>query len=107
MAMRFTDRFLAVDWGTTNRRVFVIEDSLVIETARDGLGVTAVSDFAAEAEAIRARFGDLPMLMAGMVGSTIGWREAPYVPAPAGGRRGRYANDNYSPPHRVQPSANP
>ena len=84
MAMRFTDRFLAVDWGTTNRRVFVIEDSLVIETARDGLGVTAVSDFAAEAEAIRARFGDLPMLMAGMVGSTIGWREAPYVPAPAG-----------------------
>ena len=84
MAMRFTDRFLAVDWGTTNRRVFVIEDSLVIESARDGLGVTAVSDFAAEAEAIRARFGDLPMLMAGMVGSTIGWREAPYVPAPAG-----------------------
>lgn len=76
--------FLAVDWGTTNRRVYRIEDGAVVATERDALGVTAVSDFAGELEAIRARFGDLPVLMAGMVGSTIGWREAPYVPAPAG-----------------------
>jgi 2-dehydro-3-deoxygalactonokinase len=32
---------------------------------------------------IRARLGDLPMLMAGMVGSNRGWIEAPYVPCPA------------------------
>jgi 2-dehydro-3-deoxygalactonokinase len=30
------------------------------------------------------RFGDLPMLLAGMVGSNIGWRLAPYASAPAG-----------------------
>jgi len=77
-------RFLAVDWGTTNRRVFLIEGGAVQRTERDDRGVTAVSDFASEAAGIRARFGDLPMLMAGMVGSRIGWREAAYVPAPAG-----------------------
>jgi 2-dehydro-3-deoxygalactonokinase len=75
---------LAIDWGTTNRRVYRIEDGMVAATERDALGVTAVSDFAGELAAIRARFGDLPVLMAGMVGSTIGWREAPYVAAPAG-----------------------
>lgn len=80
----FAPRFLAVDWGTTNRRVFVIEDGRVTQTERDGRGVTAVTDFAAEVADIRARFGDLPMLMAGMVGSNIGWQAAPYVAAPAG-----------------------
>lgn len=82
--MSFAGTFLAIDWGTTNRRVFLIEDGQVVRTERDGRGVTAVQDFEAEAADIRARFGDLPMLMAGMVGSNIGWRAAPYVPAPAG-----------------------
>jgi 2-dehydro-3-deoxygalactonokinase len=80
----FGAHFLAVDWGTTNRRVFVIEDGRVARTERDDRGVTAVQDFAGEAAGIRARFGDLPLLMAGMVGSNIGWRLAPYVAAPAG-----------------------
>jgi 2-dehydro-3-deoxygalactonokinase len=80
----FSGAFLAVDWGTTNRRVFLIEGGQVVRTERDDKGVTSVTDFEAEAAGIRARFGDLPMLMAGMVGSNIGWRAAPYVPAPAG-----------------------
>jgi 2-dehydro-3-deoxygalactonokinase len=33
---------------------------------------------------IRARLGDHPLLLAGMVGSNRGWVEAPYVPCPAG-----------------------
>lgn len=82
--MTFGSTFLAVDWGTTNRRVFLIDGGQVVKTERDDKGVTAVEDFAAEAVAIRARFGDLPMLLAGMVGSNIGWRPAPYVAAPAG-----------------------
>ena len=82
--MSFGSHFLAVDWGTTNRRVFVIEDGRVVRTERDGKGVTSVEDFAGEAAAIRAAYGDLPMLLAGMVGSNIGWMLAPYVPAPAG-----------------------
>lgn len=82
--MSFGRTFLAVDWGTTNRRVFLIDGGVVVRTERDDRGVTSVQDFAAEAVAIRARFGDLPMLLAGMVGSNIGWRLAPYVAAPAG-----------------------
>jgi len=80
----FGSRFLAVDWGTTNRRVFLIDGGVVAKTERDDRGVTSVQDFAAEAAAIRQRFGDYPMLLAGMVGSNIGWRPAPYVAAPAG-----------------------
>ena len=33
---------------------------------------------------IRERLGDKPLLLAGMVGSNRGWKEAPYVPCPAG-----------------------
>lgn len=76
--------FLAVDWGTTNRRVYLVEGGEVVRTERDDRGVTATRDFPVAAAAIRAAFGDLPMLMAGMVGSNIGWAPAPYVPAPAG-----------------------
>ncbi len=85
-AARFGDAFLAVDWGTTNRRVYRIEGGQVVATDRDARGVTAVpaDGFPAEVADLRARFGDLPMLLAGMVGSTIGWRDVPYVGVPAG-----------------------
>lgn len=76
--------FLAVDWGTTNRRVFRFKNGAVEQTERDDRGASSVTDFASEVAAIRARFGDLPVLLAGMVGSTVGWRVVPYVSAPAG-----------------------
>lgn len=78
--------FLSIDWGTTNRRVYSIDaGGAVIETERDDRGVLAIAPggFDAEAASIRARFGDAPMLCAGMVGSKRGWHEIPYVPAPA------------------------
>ena len=84
-----TDRargpFLAVDWGTTNRRVYRVVDGRVEETQRDDRGILAVGPdgFAAEAQGIRARMGDLPMLCAGMVGSNRGWIDVPYVDCPA------------------------
>jgi 2-dehydro-3-deoxygalactonokinase len=78
---------LAVDWGTTNRRVYALDAAgAVLATERDDRGILAVGrdGFAAEAAAIRDRFGDLPMLCAGMVGSVSGWVEAAYRPCPAG-----------------------
>ena len=77
-------RFIAVDWGTTNRRSFVIEDGAVLATERDDCGASRIAPGAFEGEvaAIRERIGDLPMIMAGMVGSNIGWRNVPYVAAP-------------------------
>ena len=52
----------------------------------DGKGVLSVPDggFPAAVAEIRQRLGDKPLLLAGMVGSNRGWKEAPYVPCPAG-----------------------
>ena len=84
--MSFPGRFLAVDWGTTNRRTYLIDDGRAVRSERDGRGVMAIAPggFEAEVAAIRQAFGDLPMLLAGMVGSNIGWRQAPYAAAPVG-----------------------
>ena len=79
--------FLAVDWGTTNRRVYRIGANGTVEAdEQDGRGILSVTPgaYPAETLAIRARFGDLPMLCAGMVGSNRGWRETPYLPCPIG-----------------------
>lgn len=81
----FGSRYIGVDWGTTNRRVYLIENGCVTTSERDDRGVTAVAKdaFAAEIASLRARFGDLPLLLAGMVGSNIGWQVAPYISTPA------------------------
>lgn len=78
--------FIAVDWGTTNRRCYLIEsDGRVVRSKSDDRGILRLSgnDYAREVHAIREWFGDLPMLCAGMVGSNRGWHEIPYVEAPA------------------------
>jgi 2-dehydro-3-deoxygalactonokinase len=79
------DAFIAIDWGTTNRRAWRIEGGVAVDTLRDGDGVLAIpaGGFAAAAAQVRARLGDLPMLMAGMVGSNRGWIDAGYIPCPA------------------------
>jgi 2-dehydro-3-deoxygalactonokinase len=85
--MRWADGFIAVDWGTTNRRAYLI-DSAGRQTGEfeDGKGILSVSDggFPAAIAEVRDKLGDKPLLMAGMVGSNRGWKEAPYVPCPAG-----------------------
>ncbi len=77
---------IAVDWGTTNRRAYRVEaDGSVSDTVRDGSGMLAMAaeDYVPALATLRERLGDLPVIAAGMIGSTRGWREAPYVPAPA------------------------
>lgn len=76
---------IAVDWGTTNRRIYHLAPDGACEAERsDGMGVLSVppGGFEAEIAAMRAEFGAGPMLLAGMVGSDRGWREVPYVPCP-------------------------
>ncbi len=85
--MSFRDGYIAVDWGTTNRRAYLVGgDGSVTDSFEDERGLMAVpkGGFDAAASEIRARLGNLPMLLGGMVGSNRGWREAPYVPCPAG-----------------------
>jgi 2-dehydro-3-deoxygalactonokinase len=85
--MRWPDGFIAVDWGTTNRRAYRIDSSgACTDEFEDGKGVLSVpaGGFPAAVAEIRERLGDMPLLLAGMVGSNRGWVEAPYAPCPAG-----------------------
>lgn len=77
--------FIAVDWGSSNRRAWRIEAGSVVAEHRDGKGLRSLerAAFPAAAAELRSRLGDLPMLCAGMVGARTGWAEAPYVAAPA------------------------
>jgi 2-dehydro-3-deoxygalactonokinase len=87
MGMRWAEGFIAVDWGTTNRRAWRLDPGGGVTCEmEDDKGILSVpkGGFHAAVAEIRARLGDLPMLMAGMVGSNRGWIEAPYVPCPAG-----------------------
>lgn len=84
--MQWQDGYIAVDWGTSNRRAYRIDaGGALLASHADDRGVTDVppGEFAAATAELRARLGDLPLLMAGMIGSSRGWREAPYVPCPA------------------------
>jgi 2-dehydro-3-deoxygalactonokinase len=85
--MGWAEGFVAVDWGTTNRRAYRVgADGALLDEMEDDRGIMAVGqgDFEAAVAEIRTRMGDLPLLMAGMIGSNRGWVEAPYAPCPAG-----------------------
>jgi 2-dehydro-3-deoxygalactonokinase len=81
---------IAVDWGTTNRRAWALgRDGSVLAERGDGAGLLGVKpgDFAGSFATFAAPWlasGErLPVLMCGMVGSKLGWVEAPYIEAPA------------------------
>jgi 2-dehydro-3-deoxygalactonokinase len=85
--MRWTEGYIAVDWGTTNRRAYRIAgDGRCADEFEDSRGVLSVKagEFPDAVGEIRTRLGDQPMLLAGMIGSNRGWIEAPYIPCPAG-----------------------
>jgi len=86
--MRFREGLIAVDWGTTNRRGYLLgADGRLLDETEDDKGILSIEagGFPVAVEELRERLGDLPMLLAGMVGSNRGWIEAPYVPCPASG----------------------
>lgn len=85
--MRWSEGFIAADWGTTNRRAYLMDASgKCVEEFEDDKGIMSVpkGGFGEAVAEIRGRLGDRPLLLAGMVGSNRGWIEAPYVPCPAG-----------------------
>ena len=87
MTTGWTDGFIAVDWGTTNRRAYLVDaGGAQIDAMEDGQGILSVpaGGFGAAVGEIRARMGDRPLLMGGMIGSNRGWVEAAYAPCPAG-----------------------
>lgn len=78
--------FVAVDWGSSARRTYVVDAAgRAVRTTEDDKGTLTLprDHFAAEVASLRTKNGDMPLLLAGMVGSNRGWMEAPYVPCPA------------------------
>lgn len=85
--MRWAEGFIAVDWGTTNRRGYLIgPDGRMTAECEDDQGILSIpaGGFPNAVRELREQLGDLPLLMAGMIGSNRGWVEAPYAPCPAG-----------------------
>ena len=83
--------FLACDWGTTNMRAWVIDDQgrALRDKGFADLGVSRLKPGeAAERFITQVRPAmqaeDLPAILCGMAGSTLGWAVAPYEPAPVG-----------------------
>ena len=82
--------FLALDWGTTNLRAWVVGDDGGITAHQDfPLGVSRLAPGEAQrklAETVRPAMQaeKLPAMACGMVGSNLGWVEVPYLDCPTG-----------------------
>ena len=84
---------IAIDWGSSSFRAYLLSaDGKVLEEMASGDGIASVAAGAYPAT-LRRLVGpwldanpSLPVIASGMVGSRHGWREAPYVPCPAGPR---------------------
>lgn len=81
-------RFVAGDWGTSHLRLFLCDDDgRILERASGPGAADAGGRFASVLSGLlapwRQQHGPLPALLCGMVGSSIGWLQAPYAPCPA------------------------
>ena len=78
--------FIAGDWGTSRLRLYLCDGTGNVLARGEGEGAS-VADCAARFDAAVAAwdkaYGVLPAILSGMVGSTIGWREVPYLHCPA------------------------
>jgi 2-dehydro-3-deoxygalactonokinase len=81
---------LAVDWGTTSFRAYLLgRDGRILESRSAPAGILSVKEggFAAVLEQHAGDWiaaGEGPVLMCGMIGSRQGWLEVPYAMCPAG-----------------------
>src|SRR5579863_8768083 len=78
--------FIAGDWGTSRLRLYLCDARGSVLARGEGEGAS-VADcagrFAAAVAAWDKAHGNLPAILGGMVGSTIGWKEVPYLRCPA------------------------
>jgi 2-dehydro-3-deoxygalactonokinase len=85
-------QLLALDWGTSSLRAFLMHDGKVTETRSSAHGIQHLplpgvpgyeKAFAEIAGDWVKQWPNLPIVACGMVGSAQGWKEAPYVRCPA------------------------
>ncbi|MEG0100494.1 MAG: 2-dehydro-3-deoxygalactonokinase [Citrobacter sp.] len=82
-----TARYIAIDWGSTNLRAWLYQGDKCLESRQSEAGVTRLNGKSPEAVLAEVtknwRDGATPVVMAGMVGSNVGWKIAPYLSVPA------------------------
>lgn len=80
--------FIAVDWGTSRMRAMLCESATTVDPAQiEGDGISGIREEPGRAllgavEPWTREYGKLSFLLAGMVGSDIGWKTAPYLACP-------------------------
>eukprot|EP00039_Didymoeca_costata_P025515 m.13669 g.13669 ORF g.13669 m.13669 type:complete len:314 (+) comp4896_c0_seq2:215-1156(+) len=88
--------FIAVDWGTTNFRAFLLAEGKVIDSQENDGGLMALRSkaVAEDSDLFEQHLAqcvgewmkenpDIPIVLSGMIGSNKGWIEAPYCSCPA------------------------
>ncbi|MCK0745764.1 2-dehydro-3-deoxygalactonokinase [Chromohalobacter nigrandesensis] len=91
--MSAEQRLIVIDWGTSNFRAFLVDrqSGTCLETRRSEAGLKALqtAEFPHYCEAQVGDWregGQVPVYLAGMVGSKRGWSEAPQLDLPVSGR---------------------
>ena len=79
--------FIAGDWGTSRLRLYLCDAANNVLETRNARGAAAARGehelvLDGEIAAWETSSGPLPVVLCGMVGSSIGWVQAPYLPAP-------------------------
>lgn len=81
--MTVSPAWIAVDWGTSNLRVWAMDDAdkvLAEERSEQGMNAVKPGDFPAILSALLGDWDvlDGPIVCCGMIGARQGWTEAPY-----------------------------
>lgn len=79
--------YIAVDWGSTHLRAWLYRDGQCVDSLQQPLGVSRLTE-----QTPRQVFEkyiqpwrdaqDIPVIMAGMIGSDAGWQPVPYLACP-------------------------
>ena len=81
-----TARYIAIDWGSTNLRAWLYQGDHCLESRQSEAGVTRLNEKSPAAVLAEVttdwREENTPVVMAGMVGSNVGWKVAPYLSVP-------------------------
>jgi 2-dehydro-3-deoxygalactonokinase len=77
--------FIAGDWGTSNLRLFLCDARGSVLDSTTGPGVAGSAGRCADIfDSLTSKWAATPpAVLCGMVGSNIGWVQAPYAPCPA------------------------
>ena len=79
-------RYIAIDWGSTNLRAWYYRAGECVDERRSEAGVTRLGDRTPAQVFATITDGwpvaEVPVIMAGMVGSNAGWLAVPYLACP-------------------------